>query len=197
MSWIPDFDETSLSFEARRLGVTTLRGRFDRFSVEFRPDTVAPSGWVFDLGIAVASIATGKDTRDARLTGDGVLQAERYPEIVFRTRSVEPLHDLENSLSRVSGDLTVRGVTREANWEFALVARAEGEAGEIGALYVGRLEFQPWKWGLGTSVPLVRQVVTITFRLLVLAADGGEVQRSQANAPEEIVDGATTERRTI
>jgi polyisoprenoid-binding protein YceI len=195
VTWALDADQTRLGFEARRLGVTTFRGRFDRFAVAFRPDAAAPGGWALDLQVATASVATGNAARDARLAGATWLDAARYPDIVFRTRRVEPLHDLENSLTRVTGDLTVHGMTREANWEFELLARAQGAAGELGAEYVGRLDFVPWKWGLGSVLPLVRQTVTITLRLLVLAADRGEDSRGAKIAPEEIFAGATTKRR--
>jgi polyisoprenoid-binding protein YceI len=196
MTWELDAGKTSLVFEVRRLGVTTLRGRFDRFAAAIRRDRSSPVGWALDLRVATASIATGDPARDARLAGGSSLQAERYPEIVFRTRRAEPLHDIENSLTRVGGDLTVRGTTRQANWEFELLARAEGEAGELGAEYVGSFEFEPWKWGIGSALPLVRQTVTITLRLLVLAADRTEDRRSRQEAPDEPFAGATTTRRT-
>jgi polyisoprenoid-binding protein YceI len=196
MTWVPDAAETALGFEARRLGVTTLRGRFDRFAVTIPADATAPGGWGLDLRVGTASVSTGNAARDARLAGTTWLDAVRYPEIVFRSRRIEPLHDIDNSLTRVGGDLTVRGRTREANWEFELLARAQGETGALGAQYVGRLEFVPRKWGLGSAHPLVGPIVTITLRLLVLAADRGEERRVTESAPEEIFTGATSKRRS-
>ena len=196
MTWVPDADETSLGFEIRRLGVTTLRGRFDRFAVTIPADATAPGGWGLDLRVATASVSTGNAARDGRIAGTSWLDATRYPDIVFRSRRIEPLHDIENSLTWVSGDLTIRGKTREANWEFELLARAQGETGELGAQYVGRLEFVPRKWGLGSALPLVGPTVTITLRLLVLAAIRGEENRGTEGAPEDIFAGATSKGRS-
>jgi polyisoprenoid-binding protein YceI len=165
MTWLLDAEETRLEVEVRSLGVPALRGRFDRFTVAI------PAGGGLDLLVEAASLSTENPRRDARLTGPGWLDAGRYPEIVFRTRSVEPLHDIENSLTRVGGDLTLRGVTHGANWEFELLARASDAAGELGAGYVGRLEIALRDWGLRGPSPLVRPTATVTLRLTVLAGD--------------------------
>jgi polyisoprenoid-binding protein YceI len=194
VTWTLDADRTWLEFEVRRLGVPTLRGRFDRFAVAIRPDAADPDTWALDLKVAAASIATGNAARDARLAGGACLDAARYPDVVFQTRHAEPLHDIENSLTRLNGDLTIRGTTREATWEFELLDRALGVEEVLGAEYVGRLEFVPRQWGLRSAWPLPRPKVTVTLRLTVLAADRGVDDRSEEIAPAEVVPGATTTR---
>jgi polyisoprenoid-binding protein YceI len=165
MTWVLDTRETLLGFEVRSFGVPALRGRFDRFTVAI------PAGGGLDLLVEAASLSTGNPHRDARLTGPGWLDAGRYPEIAFRTRGVEPLHDIENSLTRVGGDLTLRGATHEVNWEFELLDRASDAAGELGAEYVGRLELALRDWGLRSPIPLVHPTVTVTLSLTILAGD--------------------------
>jgi polyisoprenoid-binding protein YceI len=185
MTWTLDPDATSLEFEARRLGLLSTQGRFDRFAVAIRPDTANPDRWGIDLQVAAASIFTANPRRDSRLAEPAYLDAAKYPEIAFLTRRVEPLHDIEESLSRVTGDLTIRGVTQQAVWEFELLARAVGSTGTLGANYLGRLTFDPRKWGLGTGSLILRPTVTVTLKLLVLAneLDRGTRRDTPSNPP--------------
>jgi polyisoprenoid-binding protein YceI len=161
-----DADRSCLAFEVRHFGVTILGGRFDGFDIAIPVD--AASGlWGLDLRVATASLTTEHAARDARLIGPGWLDASRYPFIDFRCRRVEPVPVLEGTLTRVTGDLTVRGVTRPATWDVELVGRAQDEAGELGAAYSGRLDLVPRHWGLGRP----SLTVTVALQLVVLAGD--------------------------
>jgi polyisoprenoid-binding protein YceI len=57
-----------------------------------------------------ASLDTGNEQRDAHLKSPDFLDVERYPTITFRSTRVEPQG---NERARVTGALTVHGVTRE------------------------------------------------------------------------------------
>jgi polyisoprenoid-binding protein YceI len=166
MIWVVDADKSWLAFEARRFGLTIFGGRFERFDVAIPADTTA-GRWRFDLRVAAASVDTGNAVRDARLLSPAWLDAERYPEIVFRSRRVEPIEVLEGELTRVYGDLTIRGATRPAIWQFELLARAQDATGELGAGYSGRLDLAPRRWGLGSA----SLAVTAVLHLQVLAGD--------------------------
>ncbi len=159
---VVEASETRLGVEMRGLGFPALRGRFDRFWVAI------PAGGGLDLRVEAASLSTGNAARDARLTGPARLDAARYPEIVFRSRGVEPIPVLEGELTRVTGDLTIRDTTRPARWEFELLARAQDAAGTLGAGYTGRLELSPRTWGLGSA----SITVTVVLQLMVLAGAG-------------------------
>jgi polyisoprenoid-binding protein YceI len=165
-AWVLDADRAWLAFEARLFGFTILGGRFDRFDVALPVDTASGRRGL-DLRVAAASLDTELAPRDARLVGPAWLDAARYPDIVFRSRRVEPIPVVEGSLTRVTGDLTIRGRTHPAHWDFELVARAQDAAGELGAEYTGRLELAPRKWGLGRA----SLAVTVVLHLIVLAGD--------------------------
>jgi len=65
--------------------------------------------------ISVASLKTGIDLRDEHLRSANWLDAESYPEAVFEIKKVSDIQVLEaNKLrSKVTGDFTTHGVTRE------------------------------------------------------------------------------------
>lgn len=164
-SWRPEADETWLAFETRRFGLPIVGGRFNRFEIAI-PDTGRFAREGFELRIDAGSLDTGNPRRDQRLRGPAWLDAGRFPEIAFQSRRIQPVPVLEGELTRVSGDLTIRGVTHPVDWEFELLARAEAAAGTLGAAYLGSLELSPRWWGVGGPA----LSVTIWLRLQVVAA---------------------------
>lgn len=67
------------------------------------------------IKISVASIKTAIDLRDEHLRSDNWLSADKYPEITFAIKKVENIKVLEDNRieAKVTGDFTVRGVTKE------------------------------------------------------------------------------------
>jgi polyisoprenoid-binding protein YceI len=68
-----------------------------------------------DISISVASLKTGIESRDGHLQGEGWLNAEKYPNVTFKIKSVESSENVEvNKIrAKILGDFTVHGVTRE------------------------------------------------------------------------------------
>ncbi len=90
--------------------VTWVRGHFKNVqgTMEFDPDN--PTGGSVEAIIDAAGLWTGEPDRDAHLKSADFLDVEHHPRITFRSRSVDQTacHEF-----RVTGDLTIRGVTRE------------------------------------------------------------------------------------
>jgi polyisoprenoid-binding protein YceI len=110
MSWQVDPAHSSIQFGVKHMLVATTRGRFSRYEVDAAVDDEQPEKSRATVTIDAASIETGQDQRDAHLRSPDFFDVERYPNIVFRTRRLEPDGDGEY---RVIGDLTIRDVTRE------------------------------------------------------------------------------------
>jgi polyisoprenoid-binding protein YceI len=90
--------------------VSHMRGLFKNAhgSIVFDPDNPAGAAAV-EATIAAAGIRTGDDERDAHLKSADFLDAEKHPDIVFKSREVRHTGEAEFS---VAGDLSLRGVTR-------------------------------------------------------------------------------------
>ena len=67
--------------------------------------------------IKVASIDTGEEQRDAHLRSADFFDAEAFPEITFESTRVEPI---DEDSSRVWGNLTMHGITREIKLDLVL-----------------------------------------------------------------------------
>ena len=97
-------------FAVKHFVVTTVKGRFRDLEATLQIDEANPENSRAEVSIAVASIDTNQETRDADLRSDNFFSAERFPYITFRSTRVERLDD---ERFRLTGDLTIRDVTRE------------------------------------------------------------------------------------
>jgi polyisoprenoid-binding protein YceI len=100
---------TRIGFSARHMMVSKVRGRFGEFTGSI---TVAddPFQSTAEAVIKTASIDTGNADREAHLTGGDFLNAEKFPEITFRSTRVT---GRQGHRFTVLGDLTIKDVTRE------------------------------------------------------------------------------------
>ena len=64
------------------------------------------------LTVPVKSMKTGIDMRDEHLRSGMWLDAEKFPDITFVSKKVEPVKDSKNQV-KVTGDFTMHGVSKE------------------------------------------------------------------------------------
>jgi polyisoprenoid-binding protein YceI len=104
-----DIDQahTTVEFVARHLMITKVRGRFATFSGSVNVAEV-PEDSSVEVTIDAASIQTSQDQRDEHLRSADFFEVDKYPALTFKSTSVE----LDGDSWKVTGDLTVRDVTR-------------------------------------------------------------------------------------
>lgn len=108
--WVVDPAETEIRFSVGLVGFLTVEGRFANAEGTVVLDDGAPHRSHVDLSIEAASIDTRNPIRDLHLRSRSYLDVRRYPRIGFESaRVVSP----GEKSYRVTGDLTLRGVTRE------------------------------------------------------------------------------------
>src|SRR5207302_6523897 len=104
-----DPDHSAITFSSRFLGLSKVRGRFRAFDVSL---DVGPSGTEFEVeaSIDLASIDTSVPRRDAHLRTADFFHVDQHPRMTFRSTRIEPV----GGRHTMSGDLTLKGVTRAA-----------------------------------------------------------------------------------
>jgi polyisoprenoid-binding protein YceI len=109
--WTFEPGHTAAEFRARHMMVTYVRGHFKDVhgTLEFDPEN--PGAASVEVVIDARKIWTGEPARDAHLRSADFLDVENFPEIRFRGERVVVIG--ENDY-RVTGELTIRGVTRPA-----------------------------------------------------------------------------------
>jgi len=102
---------TQVIFKVKHLGISTVSGRFDNFEglYNFDDDNVENSS--VEAKINSSSVNTNKEKRDKHLRSDEFLDAEKFPEITFKSKSIKKGSSERNFL--ITGDLTIHGVTKE------------------------------------------------------------------------------------
>jgi len=111
-------------------------GAFRRFGGEVRIEDGRPETASGRVTVEVASIDTGIRMRDTHLRSDDFFDVERHPQATFVTTAVRP----EGGRFVVSGELTIRGVTRPLTVPVAVTATADALR-ITGDLTVNRREF--------------------------------------------------------
>lgn len=162
---------TRIGIRARHAMVTTVRGAFTSFTGSAHLDTADPSASSVTLRIDAASIDTGNADRDAHLRSADFLDVGTYPELTFASTGVR---QVDEDVYRVTGDLTIKDVTREVAVDFSLSGSALDPFGNLrvgfeGALVLQRSEWQlTWNAALETGGVLVSDKVQIEFDVSVI-----------------------------
>jgi polyisoprenoid-binding protein YceI len=109
-AWQLDPQHSSAQFSVRHLGVSTVRGAFTKVSgsVVYDPANLGKSS--IQATIETASVDTRVEARDNDLRSPRFLDAQKYPTITFQSKKVEAAGA---GKLKVTGDLTIHGVTKE------------------------------------------------------------------------------------
>ncbi len=106
--WSADPAHSAINFRVRHLGITWVNGTFGQWTVDLNYDPSKPEAASVTAHIQTASVTTGNDRRDNDLR-QNYLAVDSFPEITFVSKRVE---QVAPDKLRISGDLTMRGVTR-------------------------------------------------------------------------------------
>jgi polyisoprenoid-binding protein YceI len=109
-SWNLDTVHSGINFSVRHMVVSKVRGRFTKFTGNVELDESDLARSVVEATIDASSIDTGTAQRDDHLRSADFLDVEHFPQIRFRSTGIEKLG---GDRYRLTGDLTIRDVTRQ------------------------------------------------------------------------------------
>src|SRR4051812_14389032 len=142
---------TRLGFVARHAMVTKVRGTFREVDGSIHLDAQDPSKSSAQVKVNVASITTDQDQRDAHLRGEDFFDVAKFPELTFTSTSAEKVDD---ETYKLTGDLTIRGVTRPVTIEFEYTGSAKDPFGNLRAGFEGKTEINRKDWDLSWNAAL-------------------------------------------
>jgi polyisoprenoid-binding protein YceI len=108
-TWRIDPERSEVRFTITKLGYEDVTGVFRASEGEIRYDPANPAGSSVWWRVKVASVLTDAANRDRALQGEEYFDAPRYPLLSFASREVR---GSAGGVLEVSGDITIRGVTR-------------------------------------------------------------------------------------
>jgi polyisoprenoid-binding protein YceI len=163
-----DATHSRVGFVARHAMVTKVRGSFNEFAGTGAFDADNPAATHLELTIQAASIDTRNGDRDAHLRSNDFFDMDSYTEIRFVSTAVEQTGDDE---FQVTGDLTIKGVTKPVTIDFEYTGTAVDPYGNTrigldGKTIVNRKDWGvSWNAALEAGGVLVSEKVTLEFEV--------------------------------
>jgi polyisoprenoid-binding protein YceI len=108
--WEFDPAHTGVHFKVRHLMISSVRGEFEKVSGKILYDEADVTKSTADITIDTGSINTRVAKRDEHLRSPDFLDVAKYPKIAFKSKRIEKGAD---GTLKMTGDLTIRGVTKE------------------------------------------------------------------------------------
>ena len=141
--WRFEPGHTAAEFSVRHMMVTYVRGHFKNIhgTLEFDPEH--PENGSVEVTINAAGLWSGEPERDAHLRSADFLDVERYGTITFKSTRVEPT---ARSEYKVTGDLTIRGVSRPVTLDVRYLGKSRSPFDDtrVGFAAEGRINRHDW-----------------------------------------------------
>ncbi|MCP3816771.1 YceI family protein [Streptomyces sp. A3M-1-3] len=157
---------SSIGFTVRHAMVTNVRGSFGDFEGTLNLDGSDASRSAASIDVRIASIDTGIADRDGHLRSGDFFDAEQFPLMTFRSAAAE---QLGGDQYRISGDLTIKDVTRPLSIDLDFNGSATDVYGNERVGFEGSAEILRSDWGLTWNAALetggvmVSDKVKLTF----------------------------------
>jgi polyisoprenoid-binding protein YceI len=184
-TWKIDAAHTTVSFSVKHMMITTVRGSFSNASGFIEYDESNPSAATVDAKVEVATVNTNAPDRDAHLRSADFFNAEVHPELSFKSSKV----DLSGQNAKVTGDLTIAGVTKSVVFDVEFIGVGKSPFGDERISFnaitkVNREEFGlKWNVALEAGGFLVGQDVKIELDIQgIKVTESVPSQTASANA---------------
>jgi len=168
MAWQLDPSHSEIQFSAKHLMISTVRGRFHKFTATVDADEQNPTAAKVDVQIDASSIDTRDEKRDGHLSSPDFLDVAQFPYITFKSTRVE---QVDGSHGKLVGDLTIRDVTKEVVLDFEYAGQAKTPWGTTSAGFSASTKINRKDWNLNWNVALetggwlVGDQITISIEL--------------------------------
>ena len=123
-----------INFKISHLGYSWLYGRFNDFDGTFTWDADKPEDSQVNVTIDTASVDSNHAERDKHLRSDDFLNVSAHPEATFKSTAVEMTGE---NTAKISGDLTLNGVTNPVVLDARLLDQGEDPWGGYRAGFEG------------------------------------------------------------
>lgn len=174
-TWDVDTSHSSFGFSAKHAMVATVRGSFGTFTASFVLDGNDPSRSTAEAVVEATSVTTGNAQRDEHLrTGDFFAVAE-HPQITFHSTSVGGT--VAGGDLTVSGELTIKGVTKPVTLAVEFQGLATDPYGNLRAGFEATTTINRKDWGVSFNAALETGGVLVSDKVKLLI-DISAIKRS-------------------
>lgn len=113
-TWNFDPAHSSVDFRIRHAVISWVRGTFTQWSGDLQFDPENPTAVEVSLDVALASVNTGVEDRDAHLRSADFFDIEQYPTMSFKSHSATAAG---GNAYKLNGELTLHGITKAVTFD--------------------------------------------------------------------------------
>jgi polyisoprenoid-binding protein YceI len=139
-----------------------VRGKFNEFSGSLYLDEADPARSTAEVTVQMGSVETGQPQRDDHLRTSDFFDVEHYPTMTFRSTKAERNGE---DRYRLTGDLTIRGVTRPVTLDVEYNGLVRDPFGNDRAGFEARATINRKDWGLSWNAVLEAGGVMVSDKI--------------------------------
>lgn len=173
-TWTIDSSHSAAQFAVRHMMVTTVRGDMGKISGAVSFDPAKPAAGSIEATVDVTGINTREAGRDKHLKSADFFDVEKFPTVTFKSRKIDPA---TGGGFKVTGDLTMRGVTKEVVLDvepLRPVIKDQRGASRTGTTATTKLNRQDygvnWSRALDGGGVVVSDDVSVTIDIQLISA---------------------------
>jgi polyisoprenoid-binding protein YceI len=155
-SWAIDPARTHISFSIDAIGYPRTEGEFHRFDGHIAIDFEHPDLSRVSFAVETQSVDVGSTSFSDFLRGAAFLDSARFSRIEFASTAVEKIDERD---VRVTGDLTMLGVTRPLTVDVEVGRPAGQTRGRLG--FTARARIDRLGFGMNSGYPLISRDVDL------------------------------------
>ncbi|MFF4489140.1 YceI family protein [Streptomyces sp. NPDC001544] len=153
---------STIGFVARHAMVTNVKGSFLDFTGTLHLDGGNPANSTAVIDVKMDSINTGNADRDGHLKSSDFFKTDEFPTMTFRSTKAESLGGDDY---RITGDLSVLGVTKPLTIDLEFNGAAKDPFGNERVGFEGKAEILRSEWGLTWNAALETGGVLVSDKI--------------------------------
>ncbi|MEV6174722.1 YceI family protein [Streptomyces sp. NPDC051954] len=153
---------TTIGFVARHAMVTNVKGKFLDVSGSLHLDGGDPAKSTASIDVKMESVETGSADRDGHLKSADFFKIDEFPTMTFRSTKAEALGGDDY---RITGDLSILGVTKPLTIDLEFNGAAKDPFGNERVGFEGKSEIIRSEWGLTWNAALETGGVLVSDKI--------------------------------
>lgn len=141
-----DNSHTNVGFSVKHMMITNVKGEFKTYDAKIDFDNASKTFKAFSASVDTASVDTGIEKRDEHLKSADFFLSEKFPKMTFVMKS----YKADGDEGKMSGDLTIRGITKQVVLEVDDIATVKDFQGNnrVGFTLKGKINRMDYdlKW---------------------------------------------------
>jgi len=156
-----DPTHTATVFSWNHFGFSTPSANFSDIQGVIKVDNAKPANSSVNVTIPLSSVNTNVPALDKEFQEEAWFNAAKYPNITFKSTKVETK---DKKHFKITGDLTVKGVTKPVVLDAVLNKQGEHPMAKVPAIgFNATTSFKRSDFGLGNYVPNVGDKITVNI----------------------------------